>query len=72
MMRVQQRSQRNETEAGTSPITIPGAEYIKSFLLLTISVYLRAAWANGKFVPEIINPTAMGWLKPMVAKRTAE
>jgi len=37
-----------------------------------ISMYLKATRVKRKFVPEMISPTAMGWSKPMVAKRVAE
>ena len=53
-------AQKKDTLARTRPMTIPGAEKIMIFLRPIMSIYFIANSVNTKFVPETINPTAVG------------
>lgn len=58
--------------ARVRPTIIPGADKIMIRRRPTISMYLSATSVKRKFVPAMISPTAVGWLKPMDLKSVAE
>ena len=65
-------SQKNEILASVKPSTIPGALQIMIRLLPTLSIHWRATRVKMKFVPDMINPTAVGWLNPICLNKVAE
>jgi hypothetical protein len=64
--------QWKEIPPKVSPNTIPGVDQIMIFRRPMISMNFNAKSVKRKLVPEIINPTAVGWLKPISLKRVAE
>ena len=64
--------QCNVMLARTNPMIIPGAESNIILLLPIESIHFSAINVNKKFVPEMMSPTAVGWLKPISANKVAE
>ena len=59
------------TEARTRPTIMPGAVQIMILRRPMMSMYWSAKSVKMKFVPEMMRPTAVGWLKPISLKRVA-